>query len=74
MKRNQGVDCCPACGGKISKSKELPFLTRRSWREMVADHLGYDREFIKNLGEGTRIHAHHFYERDIRGNKPIGNF
>lgn len=73
-RRNQGVDVCPGCGQHISKGNEIPFLTRRSWRDAVADQLGYDRKFIRNLGEGTRIHAHHFYERDIRDKKPIGEF
>lgn len=67
-----GVSACPACGLHISSRKELPFLTRRIWRENVAEKLGYNKDFILNFGQKTRIHRHHFHEYDIRDNKPIG--
>lgn len=72
--RNCRNDPCPGCGEYIPKCREMRFSTRRGWRIMVADRLGYDREFILRLGENTRIHAHHFNERDIKNNKPIGFF
>lgn len=72
--RNNTSAPCPGCGVQIANRRELPFSTRRAWRDAVADALGYDREFIRNLGEKTRIHKHHFLEIDVRNNKPIGNF
>lgn len=74
MIRNRSVSVCPACGVYIPARKEIPFLTRRVWREAVAIRLGYDKDFILALGENTRIHRHHFAEIDIRDNKPIGVF
>lgn len=70
--RNFKISVCPACGIYIPFRKELPFLTRRAWREKVAEKLGYDKEFIINLGEKTRIHKHHFADIDIRNGKPFG--
>lgn len=72
--RNQRTAVCPACGDYIPNRHELPFLTRRYWRDRVADTLGYDKDFIRSLGEGTRIYAKHFLESDIRDGKPIGMF
>ena len=68
------MNFCPACGVHIPVRKELPFLTRIAWREKVAEVLGYDKTFIKNLDKNTRIHINHFDEQDIRDNKPIGIF
>lgn len=64
----------PACEIKISTRAELPFLTKKKWRENDADHLGYDRQFIVNLGIKTRIHRYHFSEDEILEDKPIGMF
>lgn len=72
MNRNNTVSPCPACGIQINARSELPFLTRRQWREEVAQALGYSKQFILNFGEKTRIHRHHFREIDVRNNKPVG--
>lgn len=70
--RNCTSAACPACGIYIANRKELPFLTKRAWRDTVADELGYERNFIRSLGEKTRIHKHHFAVIDVRNEKPIG--
>lgn len=70
--RNRSVSVCPCCGVYIPARQEIPFLTRRAWREAVAVTFNYNKNFILELGENTRIHRHHFAEIDIRDNKPIG--
>lgn len=72
MNRSYTADVCPACGVRIPIRDEMPFSTKKSWRVKVADHLGYDRDFIVNLGLKTRIHRHHFSEDEIVDNKPVG--
>lgn len=72
MKRNQVCDVCPGCGEHIGTRSELQFPVRKCWRTRVADALGYDREFIINLGQKTRIHRHHFKKADLVNDKPIG--
>lgn len=74
MIRNCTSAACPACGLYIASRKELPFSTKKAWRISVADKLGYDQDFILNLGGKTRIHQHHFSEFDVRNGKPIGIF
>lgn len=74
MNRSYSADVCPACGLPIPTRLELPFSSKKKWRENVADHLGYNRQFIVNLGLKTRIHRHHFSEDDILQNKPVGMF
>lgn len=74
MTRNSTCDVCPGCGEAIATRKELPFLSRKAWRSRVADALGYERQFLINLGEKTRIHRSHFHERDIVNGKPMGSY
>lgn len=72
MNRSYSADVCPACGIHIPNRKELPFCSKKIWREQVADRLGYNRAFIVSLGLKTRIHRHHFSEDDIENDKPTG--
>lgn len=70
--RNFNSSIWSACSLNIATRHELPFLTKRSWRDSEADALGFNKQFIRNLGEKTRIHLHYFSDIDVKNNKPIG--
>lgn len=74
MRRSFNCSPCSACGIQITNKSKLPFLSRQSWRDAVADSLSYSRDFDRSLGVRSRIHAHHFFEQNVRNGKPIGVF